>query len=390
MINLKFKFENTLLFSKNSLLPTLILGGFLVYFCSISNFSDDTYQTIHSIFIAISITTFILSLYFHTLNIAVMTSLVYTSYFIINSLRYTYGEDYMFSSGYNIWIMMLFPNILVSCMYLKYKSNRMISWFFVMLFIQTAIIEKLQNQTIDADSYYFYKHIGEYNYPALLVSLISIFIIFCRYVNKGYILNASTLFVSLAMFIAVYLSDNLFAFSLFSLSASLILFISLIYYVYYISLKDEELNISNFSAYYHDAEKKYPLKYSISLMYIDDYERLLKRFGYHKMVLLKKMFVSRIHKINPNIGVYNYKKDAMILTFMNINANECFQQVEEIRRALVKSIFIFNENTHLQLTVSQCVSEKKRSDADSIVVLERAEKNLQNACKFTRNITVKA
>ena len=108
------------------------------------------------------------------------------------------------------------------------------------------------------------------------------------------------------------------------------------------------------------------------------------------MVLLKKMFVSRIHKINPNIGVYNYKKDAMILTFMNINANECFQQVEEIRRALVKSIFIFNENTHLQLTVSQCVSEKKRSDADSIVVLERAEKNLQNACKFTRNITVKA
>lgn len=391
VINLKFKPENILLFSKNSLLPTLILGGILVYFFSISNFSDDAYQTIHSLFISMSLLTFVLSVYFHTLGITVITSLVYINYFIINSLRYSYGEDYMFSSGYNIWIIALFPNILISYIFFnKYKSNRVIGWFLVFLFIQTAIIEKLQNQTLSADSYYFYKHIGEYNYPALFVSLTSIFILFYRYINKGYILNAATFFVSVAIFIAVYLSDNLFAFSLFSLSATLVLFVSLIYYIYYISIKDEELGVSNFSAYYHDAEKKYPLKYSISLMYIDDYDRLLKRFGYNKMVLLKKMFIASIKKLNKDISIYNYKKDALILTFMNINANECFQKVDDIRRSLVKSIFIFNENTHLQLTVSQCVSEKKRSDADSLVVLERAEKNLQNACKFTRNITVKA
>lgn len=33
---------------------------------------------------------------------------------------------------------------------------------------------------------------------------------------------------------------------------------------------------------------------------------------------------------------------------------------------------------------------KKRSDADAAVVLVRAEENLQKACRFTRNITIKA
>ena len=66
------------------------------------------------------------------------------------------------------------------------------------------------------------------------------------------------------------------------------------------------------------------------------------------------------------------------------------EKAEEIRRAIATSIFIFNENNHLQLTVSQCVSEKKRSDINTEVVLTRAETALKKACKFTRNITVKA
>ena len=94
--------------------------------------------------------------------------------------------------------------------------------------------------------------------------------------------------------------------------------------------------------------------------------------------------------VNPEIRIYNYKDDSFILAFLNFNASESFDQAEDIRRSLVKSIFIFNENNHLQLTVSQCISEKKRSDIDAIAVLERAEENLQKACRFTRNITIKA
>ena len=59
-------------------------------------------------------------------------------------------------------------------------------------------------------------------------------------------------------------------------------------------------------------------------------------------------------------------------------------------KPMINTFQIFNENNHLQLTVSQCVSEKKRSDINTEVVLQRAEVALKKACKFTRNITVKA
>ena len=203
-------------------------------------------------------------------------------------------------------------------------------------------------------------------------------------------MSAAAFFAGTAVFMGVYFSDNLFAFSLFFLAAVLILLLSSLYYVYYSRSRDEDLGIPNSRAFCREAENKYPLKYSIALMYIDEYERLLKRFGRRKMLLLKKMFLKRINKTNAGILVYNYKADAFILAFMNANAAESFEKAEEVRRILAKSVFVFNENNHLQLTVSQCVSEKKRSDADAATVLVRAEENLQKACRFTRNITIKA
>ena len=208
-----------------------------------------------------------------------------------------------------------------------------------------------------------------------------------KHYDNGYLLLDAT---GTAVFMGVYFSDNLFAFSLFFLAAVLILLLSSLYYVYYSRSRDEDLGIPNSRAFCREAENKYPLKYSIALMYIDEYERLLKRFGRRKMLLLKKMFLKRINKTNAGILVYNYKADAFILAFMNANAAESFEKAEEVRRILAKSVFVFNENNHLQLTVSQCVSEKKRSDADAAAVLVRAEENLQKACRFTRNITIKA
>ena len=249
---------------------------------------------------------------------------------------------------------------------------------------------KLQNQSIDADSLYFYKHVGGTNYPFLCISVIFILYLLISYISKGRILLAKTLFSSISIALAIYFSDKLLAYSLFFLGAVLIECIISLYYIFYVKYKDEELDIANCNQYIYDAKKKYPLKYSLVLMKIDEYERLLKRFGVHKTILLKKMFINRIIKNNPNVKIYNYQKDSLIMTFMNVNVNECFDIAEEIRRSIAKSIFIFNENNHLQLTVSQSVSEKKRSDTDAYTVLQRAENSLHKACKFTGNISVKA
>lgn len=335
--------------------------------------------------------TLVLAALFRIPCIVMTASIIYLSYIIINGLRYTYGEDYMFSASYNIWCLLVLPNISLAYLLFKQnKHNKYWSWFYVWILAQTALIEKLQNQNVNADSYYFYSHIGMLNYPAFYVSIIILLLLLIYQIMKGHILNASTLFTSLSIFMSLLYSDNLFAFSLFFLSAISIQLVTIIHYTHYRTYRDENLDLANVNSFFREAEKKYPLKYSIALMYIDEYERLLKRFGENKTLVLKKMFLARIKEAEPDVEIYNYKPDALILAFKKSNLTESFEKAEDIRRLLAKSIFVFNENNHLQLTVSQCVSEKKRSDSNALAVLQRAEENLKKACKFTRNITIKA
>lgn len=391
MINISSKIENVLIYSKKICLPALILCAFLMYFSSITNFSDDVYHAIHATFIVITIVNLILSVYLKVFSIFTMSSITYISYLVINTLRYAYGEDYIFSAGYNIWNILVIPNIVFAyCFFVNKKNRKYCSLFFVVLFLETMFIEQMQSQAIAPDSYYFYKHIGSLNYPAFCIYIFFIVFTLVHHSAKGKILSGSVLFTVISLFVANLLSDNLFAFSLFYLSAMLILMVSLITYICYNNVNNEDLDVANYYSYSRDAEKKYPLKYSISLMYIDEYERILKRFGMAKMIMLKKMFFKRIKEIAPDVLLYNYKSDSLIMVFKNSNAADSFEVADEIRRTLVKSIFVFNENNHLQLTVSQCISEKKRSDSDATTVLLRAEQSLKNACKFTRNITIKA
>ncbi len=391
MLNIKINPEKIFAFSKSSMLPALLTGFFFIYFYAVSEYSEDTYHSLHAFFIAGIVLTLIISAYFHVFEPLMGVSVIYISYILINGLRYVYGEDYIFSAGYNIWTIFLFSDLLLVA-FLGYRPwvKKNWSFYYVFLLSQTYIIEKLLHYDQNTDSYYFYKHVGMLNYPALYIAVFCMFMLLVRYINKGRILSGAALFSSISVFMGVFFSDNLFAFGLFFLAAVLTELVSLISYLFYIRFKDEDLNISNYNAFLYDAEKKYPLKYSIAIMYLDDYARLLKRFGHRKMIMLKKMFFARIKKSYPNVLIYNYKEDALILSFINTNAGECYEQAEDIRRSLVKSIFVFNESSRLQLTVSQCVSEKKRSDADAEAVLLRAEENLRKACKFTRNITIKA
>ena len=170
MKNIGFKLDKILLYSKKIFFPALVLCAFLMYFFSITNFSDDVYHSIHATFIVITVLNLIVSSYFRVLGVFVVTAIIYISYFVINSLRYSYGEDYVFSAGYNIWNMLVAPNIILAYwLFCCNKKKIHISWFFVILFFQTMFVEKMQSQAMNPDSYYFYKHIGELNYPAFCI-----------------------------------------------------------------------------------------------------------------------------------------------------------------------------------------------------------------------------
>ena len=71
--------------------------------------------------------------------------------------------------------------------------------------------------------------------------------------------------------------------------------------------------------------------------------------------------------------------------------NEAYEKTEQIRRGIAGTEFCLRGyNKPIKLTVSGAVSEKKRSDADAVEVIYRANKALQKANRFTQNITTKA
>ena len=84
-------------------------------------------------------------------------------------------------------------------------------------------------------------------------------------------------------------------------------------------------------------------------------------------------------------------RSEFIIIFKNEDKKESFEHLEQIRRAIASTDFMLgNRKKGLKLTVSCCVSEKKRSDDSSLDVLVRARKALQKTYQFTQNVTTKA
>ena len=111
VINIGIKPDKVISYSKNILLPSILLGGFFVYFYSITEYTDSTYRLFHTLFVAMVVISMLVASYFKLISSLMNVFLIYLSYIIINNMRYAYGEDYVFSSGYNIWIMLIIPNL---------------------------------------------------------------------------------------------------------------------------------------------------------------------------------------------------------------------------------------------------------------------------------------
>ena len=107
MLKLELELEKIIGYNKSALFPILVLGAFLVYFFSISDFSEENYHAVHGFFVGCVGLTLLVMGYFRILSSVMMASVIYTGYLVINSLRYTYGEDYIFSAGYNIWLSLI-------------------------------------------------------------------------------------------------------------------------------------------------------------------------------------------------------------------------------------------------------------------------------------------
>ena len=137
--------------------------------------------------------------------------------------------------------------------------------------------------------------------------------------------------------------------------------------------------------------KDFPLKYSIGLILIDDYERLSKVFGRQGINSLVKMISQRLQDTETEAQIYRYNDDEFVVLFRGEDKKSAFNRVEQMRRSIASAEFMLRGyKKPIKLTVSGSVSEKKRSDANAVEVLVRADKALQKAYRFTQNITSQA
>lgn len=137
--------------------------------------------------------------------------------------------------------------------------------------------------------------------------------------------------------------------------------------------------------------EKFPLKYSIGIISIDDYDKMAYMFGKKSRNNLVKLIAAKLSNIEPDEPLYRYSNDRFIIIFKNEIKKEAYKRMENLRRQIASASFeLSKQNKPIKITVSGCVSEKKRSDANAIEVLVRTHKVLQKALTFSHNLTSQA
>lgn len=158
--------------------------------------------------------------------------------------------------------------------------------------------------------------------------------------------------------------------------------------IYYSTYRDVLTGLAGRNAFIINA-KNFPLKYSVGIVCIDDYEKLGQVFGRMGQNALTKMIASRITETEFENQVYRYTPDEFVIISKG-RQNEGFDRLEKSAvpspRPNLCSAAAKADKTDRIL----CGFRKKRSDANSVEVLVRAHKALQKTYKFTQNVTSKA
>ena len=213
---------------------------------------------------------------------------------------------------------------------------------------------------------------------------------FVRMVHTGSIMDSSLFYTGLNIFAGFYYSSSPTALTIFFTAAAITLLYCVCKDIYYHTYTDDGTKLASRNAYLKQSSK-FPLKYSLGIICIDNYEHLKQVFGNRSIRQLTRMISMRIQEVETEALLYRYSEDEFVIIFKNEDKKEGYERLEKIRRGIASAEFMLGSRKKgLKLTVSCCISEKKRSDDNSLEVLRRTQKALQKAYQFTQNVTSKA
>lgn len=374
----------------NSLLPALIFAvAFLGYFLY-GEISLLARSNLHIIFWSAIAVCFGILIYFNRRKPFFFLFTAALAYIIINWLKRNYSLDYLSTPGY---INLCFFAPVNLALFYFLPDRRLLNiknlFWLVFIFAELAAAEYLDAADLTVS---FNSEADGINLNSLSVGLFVLFLLsaFIKCSLSGSIQDTTLFFGSLNLFAGFYYSSGSTALTIFFAAAAVTVAIGAAGEIKYSLGHDFLTGLPGRRAYLKDT-RAFPLKYSLAVICLDNAGRLSGILGRFKTQKLIKMLAMRLTELEPENPVYRYSGSEFILIFKNDNLKQSFEKLDNIRREIAASEFMFSHKRKgIKITVSGCVSEKKRSDANATEVLVRARRTLQKTCQFTQNITSKA
>lgn len=367
------------------LVPAIIYATVLLSFLIYGEFNNKVNNIFHISFYLLSISSLLILLNFNINRHMFFIVSNILCYVFINYLKRKYGVTFNQTLLFN-YLTLLFPlNLIIYYLYgpFRFISQKSLQLIALILF-ECGIVELLGKYNINLN-FSFYG----INVVVFVFYFIYFSIFFIRSVKNNNSFNYTTIYSLLATSTGFYFANNPSALSSFFMTSQLIIFIDLVVSLTYNHFFDETTGFYSRNSYLIKS-KKFPFKYNLGIISIDNYDKLLKSFGYRKQKILTNLIAEVIQDLTSEEDVFRYAQDQFVVLYCNKDYKEAFAHLDNIRRIIAGLSFSSSPKQQpIKLTVSCSLAEKKRSDAGALEVLMRADKAMRKTLKFTHNVTSK-
>lgn len=370
--------------TKTSYIPAAVFAAAFFYFCSALNFAPEQNVMWYVLFYVFCGINAAFLLFLQQTKTIFITIWLLIAGITLNNLKINYGIGFTTSPSWELLLILLPLNWLFFLIRddIPLNNNNNFYCLCAVLF-QTFLIEKAKYFMPDIPAYGV-SLIGAEWIVVILVALI-------WHSCNNTIKNAGVTYALISIGFALFYADSPAAVAIFFAASSFILLSASLHAFLYGLLRDALTGVHSRTAYYRHAKSAFPLKYSLGVIYIDNYEKIRMVYGARKTDMLTKMIVNKIQEADTGAAIYRYNDDEFILIFKNENKKQGREYLENIRRSIAGSEFMLGRKPIKEvITISAGISEKKRSDADAEVVLTRTREKVQKAYKFTQNLTSEA
>ena len=387
MINGKLKY---IFFTiKSSFLPALFLASGLVFFYAYRPYEHFTDLCLHYAVYAVSFLSLSV-LYFINRSKPFLTLLTGVAcYLLLNNLKITEGDNFVVSADY-IWLCFLLPLNLAVFYFLPPTRLKNARNYYLLLITLAELAFAQNSGDFITDVPYVNTNIGTMPLIASGIWIVLLIMMALDISFRDTVVNTGLFYADSALFFGLMYAESASACTTFFFVFALILSVTAFLDLYRLYRYDYLTGVGSYQSYISQANGKFPFKYTIGLLCIDNREKIFSSLGEHKMKMLEQMIVDQIKESQYETEIFRHQPNELILVFKNETAKHVIDYVDDIRRMLAGSEFIFSDKESIKLTVSVCVSEKTRKDLNAAEVINRAHNTLKKANALNSNISMKA